>query len=241
MPTTLLACVDSSVGGKTAVNVDAGKNLVGTFYQPKAVLIDETVLKTLPARQMAAGYAEVVKYGFIADAPFLEYLEKSAGKLMRCDEETCRFVIERCCRIKADVVIRDERETTGARALLNFGHTFGHALEAAHGFDGSLLHGEGVALGMLAAARLSETETGLTPDAVARMKAHFETVGLPTVLPKDYDVDALMRTMLADKKTLNGALNLILLRDVGEAIFAHGVAREKIRTVWENALSERKA
>lgn len=239
IPTTLLACVDSSVGGKTAVNAKAGKNLIGTFYQPKAVLIDKNVLKTLPERQLLAGYAETVKYGLIADKDFFERLEKNPQDVLNPDNAACVKAIETSCRLKAETVACDERETGQARALLNFGHTFGHALEAAHAYDGSMLHGEAVALGMLLAIRLSVMETGLDASVYERIKAHFKAAGLPVVLPRDYNADDLTQKMFADKKTLNQKLNLVLLKELGKAVLVKDVSPDKIKTVWCEALKER--
>lgn len=240
IPTTLLACSDSSVGGKTAIDVAAGKNLVGSFYQPRAVFIDTAVLSTLPERELRAGYAEVVKYGLIADADFWRALEEDGLRVLDPHDEACRRAIFTSCRIKADVVSKDEKETSGARALLNFGHTFGHALESVHAYDGSMLHGEGVALGMLLAAKLSESELGLNPDVYARMRALYAKTGLPAVLPRDYDARDLTHRMFSDKKTLNGKLNLVLLKDIGRAAVVKDVSPDKAFAAWQDALRERK-
>ena len=178
MPTTLLAQVDSSVGGKTGINTQAGKNLVGAFHQPRLVLADLDSLATLPRREMLAGYAEVIKYGLIIDAPFFAALEKNGPALLAGDQAAQLTAVQRSCALKAAIVGRDPHEH-GERALLNLGHTFGHALEALLGYDGRLLHGEGVAIGMILALDLS-VRLGLCPaDELARVRAHYAAVGLP--------------------------------------------------------------
>jgi 3-dehydroquinate synthase len=178
IPTTLLSQVDSSVGGKTAINVPEGKNLVGMFHQPRIVIADISTLKTLPKRELLAGYAEVVKYGALGDEKFFAWLEANGVKALAADSAALIHVVAHSCQMKADIVARDERET-GERALLNLGHTFGHALEAATGFSARLLHGEGVAIGMVLAAALSEN-LGLSPAPdTARLAKHLKAVGLP--------------------------------------------------------------
>ncbi|HEX6375345.1 MAG TPA: 3-dehydroquinate synthase [Allosphingosinicella sp.] len=207
LPTTLLAQVDSSVGGKTAINAAAGKNLIGAFHQPAAVLIDPTTLDTLPERELRAGYAEVVKYGLIGDAGFFAWCEANGPELLAGDADAQLHAIETCVRAKAAIVVEDERETTGRRALLNFGHTFGHAIEAETG----ILHGEAVAIGMAMAFRLS-VERGFCPAADAeRAIAHLESVGLPSAT--DVAGDRLAARMRHDKK--GGAL--VLTRGIGRA------------------------
>jgi 3-dehydroquinate synthase len=210
VPTTLLAQVDSSVGGKTAINAAAGKNLIGAFHQPAAVLIDPTTLDTLPDRELRAGYAEVVKYGLIGDAAFFAWCEANGTALLAGDAEARLHAIETCVRAKAAIVAEDERETSGRRALLNFGHSFGHAIEAETG----MLHGEAVAIGMAMAFRLS-VERGLCPaDEAARAIDHLESVGLPTAT--DLDPARLAARMRHDKK--GGAL--VLTRGIGRAYLA---------------------
>ena len=207
VPTTLLAQVDSSVGGKTAINAAAGKNLIGAFHQPAAVLIDPSTLDTLPARELRSGYAEVVKYGLIGDAGFFAWCEANGAALLAGDGEARLHAIETCVSAKAAIVAEDERETTGRRALLNFGHTFGHAIEAETG----MLHGEAVAIGMAMAFRLS-VERGHCPAADAeRAIAHLDSVGLPTAT--DVEADRLAARMRHDKK--GGAL--VLTRGIGGA------------------------
>ncbi|HEX8061761.1 MAG TPA: 3-dehydroquinate synthase, partial [Allosphingosinicella sp.] len=197
VPTSLLAQVDSSVGGKTAINSAAGKNLIGAFHQPSAVLIDPATLDTLPERELRAGYAEVVKYGLIGDARFFEWCEANGAALLAGDEAARLHAIETCVRAKAAIVAEDERETSGRRALLNFGHTFGHALEIETGF--AMLHGEAVALGMVLAFRLS-AELGLCgADDAERAASHLEGAGLPVLL-KGLSAQRLVRHMASDKK-----------------------------------------
>jgi 3-dehydroquinate synthase len=210
IPTSLLAQVDSSVGGKTAINAAAGKNLIGAFHQPAAVLIDPTTLDTLPGRELRSGYAEVVKYGLIADPDFFAWCEANAGALLAGDPEARLHAIETCVRAKAATVAEDERETTGRRALLNFGHTLGHAVEA----EAGLLHGEAVAIGMAAAFRRS-VELGLCPPEDAeRVVAHLQSVGLPTAT--DADPVRLAERMRHDKK--GGAR--VLTRGIGQAFLS---------------------
>lgn len=220
IPTTLLAQVDSSVGGKTAINVRAGKNLVGSFHQPALVVIDPTVLETLPDRAMRAGYAEVVKYGLINDAEFFGWCEANAAKVLARDAHALVKAIEHSVRTKAKIVAADERETEDRRALLNLGHTFGHALEAETGFSDKLLHGEGVAAGMALAYRYS-ARIGHLPEADAeRVSAHLDQVGLPSTLGVAH-VQAsgarLVEHMLHDKKMSGGKLPFILVKAIGQA------------------------
>ncbi len=227
IPTSLLAQVDSSVGGKTGINVPQGKNLVGAFHQPKLVLADISALKTLPPRELRAGYAEVVKYGLIDDAPFFNWLEANVGKIMAGDSETLTHAIVKSCQSKARIVALDEREG-GVRALLNLGHTFGHALEAATGFSDRLIHGEGVAIGMVMAFNLS-AKLGLCSgqDAV-RTARHLDAAGLPTKLsdiPGDLpDAGRLIELMAQDKKVVDGTLTFILAKAIGSAFITRDVS-----------------
>ncbi|MFC4818733.1 3-dehydroquinate synthase [Dokdonella ginsengisoli] len=226
MPTTLLAMVDSSVGGKTGVNLPAGKNLVGAFHQPRAVVADTATLATLPPREYRAGLAEVVKYGAIGDAAFFGWLEAHAGALNARDEAALVEAIATSCRHKAGVVARDEHEH-GERALLNFGHTFGHALETATGY-GHLLHGEAVAIGMVLAAQLS-ADLGLAPrEDAARLERLLVALGLP-VAPPPNDPERLLALMRLDKKNLSGRLRLILWRGIGRAGIVPDVDEDAIR------------
>lgn len=219
IPTTLLAQVDSSVGGKTGINTAHGKNLVGSFYQPLMVLIDTDTLSTLPARECRAGYAEIVKYGLIGDAKFYDWLLRHGAELLEGHPEYVTRAIAKSCQMKADIVGRDEREST-ARALLNFGHTFGHALEAGMGYSGALLHGEAVAIGMVMACRLSAAISGLPTDVETGLTAHLKALGMPAH-PKDvaaqWDVERLMHHMAGDKKAEDGKLTFIVLDTIGAA------------------------
>lgn len=215
VPTTLLAQVDSSVGGKTAINAAGGKNMIGAFHQPAAVLIDPTTLDTLPPREVRSGYAEVVKYGLIGDPDFFAWCEANGAALLAGDTEARLHAIETSVRAKAAIVAEDERETIGRRALLNLGHTFGHAVEAEGGFS-ALLHGEAVALGMALAFRFS-AEHGFCPPADAeRVLAHLDAVGLPTRLELGTPA-SLVEHMKADKKASGGRIPFILARGIGQA------------------------
>jgi 3-dehydroquinate synthase len=226
VPTTLLSQVDSSVGGKTAINAAAGKNLVGAFYQPVAVLIDPQVLATLPRRELLAGYAEVVKYGLINDAAFFAWCEANAAALLAGDATAQMHAIAHSCRAKAAVVAADERETDDIRALLNLGHTFGHAFEAETGFSSRLLHGEAVALGMVLAHRLS-ARLGLCPAGdAARVAAHLAGLGFVTeasALGLDCDAARLVDHMRQDKKMNAGRLAFILSRGIGQSFVSRDV------------------
>ncbi|HLI17110.1 MAG TPA: 3-dehydroquinate synthase [Rhodanobacteraceae bacterium] len=235
-PTTLLAMVDSSVGGKTGVDHPAGKNLIGAFHQPRAVVADLETLATLPDRELRAGLAEVVKTACIGDADFFGWLEGHADTLLARDPDALTHAIARCCRYKAGVVERDEREA-GERALLNFGHTFGHALEAEAGY-GTLLHGEAVAIGMLLAARLS-TQLGIATDAdTERLHALLQRLGLPTAPPSGLDPDALLARMRLDKKNRAGGLRLILWRGIGRAEVVERVDERAVMHVLEGTRGE---
>jgi len=222
VPTTLLAQVDSSVGGKTAINGAAGKNLIGAFHQPAAVLIDPSTLDSLPERQLRAGYAEVVKYGLIGDPGFFAWCEDNGPALLAGDSGARAEAIETCVRAKAAITAADERETGGRRALLNFGHTFGHALEAEAGFSDSLLHGEAVSIGMALAFAFS-VERGHCPPADARRSRELlASAGLPTA-PGKADPAELVRHMAGDKKRAGDRTNFILTRGVGKAFVAADV------------------
>jgi 3-dehydroquinate synthase len=229
MPTTLLAMVDSSVGGKTGVNLPAGKNLVGAFHQPRAVLADIDTLTTLPAREYNAGTAEIVKGAAIGDLAFFEWLETHADSLVAREPATLIEAIARKCRYKAGVVARDETEQ-GERALLNLGHTFGHALETA-GHYKTFLHGEAVGIGMLLAARLS-TRLGMADAADGERLQHLlERLGLPVAMPADRDPQRLLALMRLDKKNSAGSLRLILWRGIGQAEIVDGVEADDVLAV----------
>ena len=231
IPTTLLAQVDSSVGGKTGINVPRGKNLVGLFHQPSLVIADSSLLTSLPSRQLVAGYAEVVKYALIQDAPLFNWLEKSGKDVLACDPQALRRAIWASCRAKAAIVADDEREA-GRRALLNLGHSFGHALEQAAGYDDRLLHGEAVAIGMNLAFGFSHHLDLCPQEDVQRVRAHLASVGLPTTLGElDFlpDSDRLVQTMLRDKKTKDGKMTLILARAIGNCFRAEKVDAAIVR------------
>ena len=231
VPTTLLAQVDSSVGGKTGINSRHGKNLVGAFHQPVMVIADTALLDTLPKRQFRAGYAEVAKYGLLGDAAFFAWLEKSWQDVFSGGPAR-EHAIAVCCRAKAGIVARDERET-GERALLNLGHTFGHALEAGCGFSDRLLHGEAVALGMVLAFDFSARKVLIAAAEAERARAHLAAVGLPTHI-KDIaggvpGVDELMDLIAQDKKVKRGKLTFILVRGIGQAFIANDVDAAEVR------------
>ncbi|GMG81887.1 3-dehydroquinate synthase [Paralimibaculum aggregatum] len=242
IPTTLLAQVDSSVGGKTGVNAPQGKNLIGAFHQPRLVLADISVLETLSGRELLAGYAEVAKYGLLGDAGFFAWLEANGPGLRDGDAVLRAEAVRRSCAMKAAIVGRDERER-GERALLNLGHTFGHALEAATGYSARLLHGEGVAVGT-GLAFAASARMGLCPqEAPSRVAAHFADMGMvrrladiPGELP---DAEGLIRLMGQDKKVRQGRLAFILARDIGEAFLTREADMEAIRAVLAEALAER--
>ena len=245
VPTSLLAQVDSSVGGKTGINSPQGKNLLGAFHQPVLVIADTAVLDTLSPRQFRAGYAEVAKYGVLGDEAFFTWLEKNHADIVKGGSAR-EHAIATSCRAKAAIVARDEREN-GERALLNLGHTFGHALEAATGFSERLFHGEGVAVGMVLAAQFS-AELGLLPPAdVERIEHHLAGVGLPTHLQDIAgfaqeglaDADALMALMAQDKKVSRGRLTFILLEAIGRAVIARDVEPAKVRDFLHAKLQRR--
>ena len=215
IPTTLLAQVDSSVGGKTGVNHALGKNMIGAFHQPGCVVIDTDTLDTLDDRQFSAGLAEVIKYGLIRDAGFFDWLETNMGALMSRDKQALGYAIEQSCAIKAEIVAADERES-GQRALLNLGHTFGHAIETGTGY-GNWLHGEAVATGMLMAADLSARHGWLNTDAVRRTEQLLQQAKLPTTAPGEMDESRFMELMAIDKKVIDGSLRLVLLKGIGDA------------------------
>ncbi|WP_147652494.1 3-dehydroquinate synthase [Vulcaniibacterium gelatinicum] len=229
LPTTLLAMVDSSVGGKTAVDLPQGKNLVGAFHPPRAVLADTATLRTLPERELRAGLAEVVKYGAIADAPFLDWLERNAQALLARDDAALAEAIARSCAHKAAIVERDPREH-GERALLNFGHTFAHAIEAEQGYGG-LNHGEAVAVGMVLAARLSARLGLAAPADAERLAALLARFGLPVALPPALDAEALLARMRLDKKAQAGGLRFVLWDRAGAARVVAGVDEDAVRAV----------
>ncbi len=228
VPTTLLAMVDSSVGGKVAVNHPKAKNLIGAFHQPVGVWIDTATLDTLPDREYRSGLAEVVKYGVILDADFFAWLEANAAAVLKREPEAVRRVVTRCCRLKADVVEKDEREETGLRAVLNYGHTFAHAFEAVGGY-GAWLHGEAVAAGMVCASRLAERRGLVGPETTARQRRLLEAFGLPAA-PLPWPADALLAAMRIDKKAEGGRLRFVLPRRLGE-VGLYELPEEDVRAV----------
>ena len=239
IPTTLLAQVDSSVGGKTAINTAAGKNLVGAFHQPSLVLADLDVLATLPPRELRAGYAEVVKYGLLGDAPFFDWCEAHGAALLAGDLAVREQAVAHSVAAKARIVAADERELTGARALLNLGHTFGHALEAQCGFGDRLLHGEAVALGMVLAARFSARRGLLPADEAERIASHFVQVGMASDIADlglNCDGPTLAAHMLHDKKMDAGTLPFVLLRGIGEAFLDRNVSLEDVAKFLDGEL-----
>lgn len=229
VPTTLLAMVDSSVGGKVGVNHPKAKNLIGAFHQPVGVWIDTASLGTLPEREYRSGLAEVVKYGVILDADLFAFLEEHADAVLQRDAATVRHVVGRCCQLKATVVERDEREETGLRAVLNYGHTFAHAFETAAGY-GSWLHGEAVAAGMVCASRLAERRRLVPSEFTERQIVLLQRFGLP-VAPESWDAEALIATMRSDKKAVAGQMRFILPRRMGEVALFDDVPDADVREV----------
>ncbi len=232
VPTTLLAMVDSSIGGKTGINIAAGKNLVGAFHHPSAVFLPIPCLRTLPAREFAAGMAEVIKYGLLGDAALFARLEKTP---LTVDSADLAAVIRRCCEMKAAIVQADERETAkeGGRALLNLGHTFGHAIEQVTGY-GTYLHGEAVGIGLAAAARLSAKLGSLPAADIARVDRTVAAHGLPIRLREPLKLAALMEAMQHDKKVRTGQLRFIILNRLGEAVTRSGIDPALVESVWRD-------
>lgn len=242
IPTSLLAQVDSSVGGKTGINTSYGKNLVGSFYQPKAVVIDTKTLKSLPERELYSGYAEVVKYGLLGDRDFFKWLEEGNGKrILSLDEEAIAKAIEICCKTKADVVKADEREG-GKRALLNLGHTFAHAFETLAGYDGSLLHGEAVSMGMVQAFNLSASMGLCSDEYYKRVVAHFRDVGLPVDAGDSnakealvgVDIENYKSIMRRDKKAQDGKMVFVLANSIGDAFVHKEVPEDMLDAVLKD-------
>ncbi len=241
LPTTLLAQVDSSVGGKTAINTAAGKNLIGAFHQPALVLADLATLNTLPQRELQAGYAEVVKYGLLGNAAFFDWCEANGAALLAGDPKLREYAVAHSVAAKARIVQADEKETLGLRALLNLGHTFGHALEAQCGFSGRLLHGEAVALGMVLAARYSARLGLLDAAAPTRITAHFAALGLPheiAALGLNCNGTALAAHMLHDKKMDAGTLPFVLMKAIGAAFLAKDVALADVAAFLDQQLAQ---
>ncbi len=241
IPTTLLAQVDSSVGGKTAINSAKGKNLIGAFHQPILVLADLSVLSTLPPRELRAGYAEVAKYGLINDPEFFAWLEDNAQRLFDGDMAARAYAVEKSCQAKAAIVAEDEQER-GARALLNLGHTFGHALEAETGYSDRLLHGEGVAIGITLAFAYSATIGLAAPEDAERVRAHFDGLGLPTKISQIEGprpaASALLHHMFQDKKVVDEKLTLILARGIGRAFVQPNADAPSVLAFLEEAVAQ---
>lgn len=242
VPTSLLAQVDSSVGGKTGINSVAGKNLIGAFHQPQLVLADIDVLGTLEPRDFLAGYAEVSKYGLLGDETFFTWLEEHGPALAKGDAQARTYAVRRSCEMKAEIVARDEKER-GDRALLNLGHTFGHALEAATGYSDRLLHGEGVSVGCALAFETSQRLGLCAQEAPSRVRAHFKQMGMKTDL-KDIagdlpDADKLIELMGQDKKVRAGQINFIMARGIGETFVTGDVDLDVVRSVLRDGLAEK--
>jgi 3-dehydroquinate synthase len=231
----LLAMVDSSVGGKVGVNHAKAKNLIGAFHQPAGVWIDTAALTTLPEREYRSGLAEVVKYGVILDADLFAFLEANVEPLLDRESRTTQLVVSRCCRLKANVVEKDEREETGLRAVLNYGHTFAHAFETVSGY-GTWLHGEAVAAGMICASRLAERRGLIPHDVTERQERLLKQFGLPTA-PQKWPVDDLVEVMRSDKKTLAGKLRFVLPRRLGEVALFDDVPETEVRRVLTESMT----
>jgi 3-dehydroquinate synthase len=229
IPTTLLSQVDSSVGGKTAVNHPLGKNMIGAFYQPKAVLIDTNSLTTLPEREFAAGMAEVIKYGVIYDADFFIWLEANQQAIKHKNLESLQYMIARCCAIKAEIVAIDERES-GLRAVLNLGHTFGHAIEAEKGY-GNWLHGEAVSAGIVLASAVATKMNWLEASEFCRIESLLQAFDLPTVAPSDMAYDDFDRHMRHDKKVQDGQLFFVIPKGIGKAVVTNEISEEVLRVI----------
>ncbi len=227
IPTTLLSQVDSSVGGKTAVNHPLGKNMIGAFYQPRAVIADTATLSTLEDRQLSSGIAEIIKYGLIRDIEFLQWLEENLDRLLDREPEALAYAIERSCKNKAEIVAADEKES-GQRALLNLGHTFGHAIETGMGY-GVWLHGEAIASGMVMAARLSYTLGWISENDVSRVVNILERANLPVKAPQNMSADRFIELMAIDKKVSDGVLKLVLYKAVGHAVTSKDYTEEALR------------
>jgi len=231
VPTTLLAQVDSSVGGKTGVNHRLGKNMIGTFWQPRLVWIDTATLKTLPGREFLSGLAEVIKYGVIWDGKLFDFLEAGKKGILNLDNKSIMHIIKRSCEIKAEVVSKDERES-GLRSILNFGHTIGHAIETATGYR-RYLHGEAVAIGMCLEAELSGKLKFIGSDKVRRIKSLVESYGLPSEMPEDIDIKHILSSMELDKKAVAGELRFILPERIGKVKIHKGVSEKVIRELLQ--------
>jgi 3-dehydroquinate synthase len=232
IPTTLLAQVDASVGGKTAVNHKSGKNLIGSFYQPQCVICDSIFLATLEATEISAGLAEIIKYGLIFDSEFFQWLQKNMQQILSNDRAAVDYVIQRSCAIKAEIVAQDEKEQS-VRALLNFGHTFGHAIEKLTGY-GNWTHGDAVAVGMVLAARLSENMSLITPEDVQNIEEILTAANLPISLPNINPVE-LLAAMQSDKKVKDRNIQLVLLKNIGEAFLTADYSQEDLVNILRDS------
>ncbi len=232
IPTTLLAQVDSSVGGKTGVNHKLGKNMIGTFWQPRLVWIDVETLKTLPKKELLAGIAEVIKYGVIYDGELFDFIEADKDKILDLNSWAITYIIKRSCEIKADVVSKDERES-GLRAILNYGHTIGHAVETVSGYK-RFLHGEAVAIGMFLEARLSQMLGLIDKDQVSRIKAVIDSYGLPSEIPADMDAQSILLSMRLDKKAVAGEMKFIFPEKIGQVRIHKGVTENTLRDLLQS-------
>jgi 3-dehydroquinate synthase len=237
VPTSLLAQVDSAVGGKVGINHPLAKNIIGAFHQPSGVWIDTATLGTLPSRELRCGLAEVVKYGIILDAEFFTFLEARAEAILEREDDALRTIIARSCQLKADIVARDEREETGSRAVLNFGHTVGHAIEAVTGYGGPYLHGEAVAAGMVAECRMAEHLGWITPDVTSRLMALLSRFGLPISTP-GLGPASLLDAMTRDKKNQRGQIRFVLPRALGRVELTGDVEAELMRQVVSELCAE---
>lgn len=232
VPTTLLSMVDSSVGGKTGVNHRLGKNMIGAFHQPQCVIIDTETLNTLDDRQLSAGIAEIIKYGYINDIEFIDWLDENMPKLLARDPDTLAYAIYRSCQHKADIVAADEKEK-GQRALLNLGHTFGHAIETGMGY-GNWLHGEAISAGMVMAAKLSQEHGWISRSDVKSIRNLLKKANLPIEPPKEIDAESFNKLMSIDKKVQDGVLHLILMRSLGESFISSDFDKELLEKVLDN-------
>jgi len=229
IPTTLLAMVDSSVGGKTGVNHPLGKNMIGAFHQPQCVIIDTETLNTLDDRQLSAGIAEIIKYGYINDLEFIDWLDQNMSKLLKRDPEALAYAIHRSCKHKADIVAADEKEA-GQRALLNLGHTFGHAIETGMGY-GNWLHGEAISAGMVMAAELSQKLGWVSETEVASIRALLKKANLPVEPPAEINAEQFSKLMSIDKKVQDGVLHLVLMKSLGESFMSSDFDKAALQQV----------
>ncbi len=233
IPTTLLAMVDSSVGGKTGVNHPLGKNMIGAFHQPQCVIIDTETLNTLDDRQLSAGIAEIIKYGYINDLAFIDWLDENMDKLLKRDPEALAYAIHRSCKHKADIVAADEKEA-GQRALLNLGHTFGHAIETGMGY-GNWLHGEAISAGMVMAAELSQKHGWVSESEVAGIRTLLKKANLPVEPPAEISAEKFSKLMSIDKKVQDGVLHLVLMKSLGESIISSDFDKTALQQVLARA------